>query len=154
VLTSIVLFGPPPWPTASIAIVATPRAALRSAARNTSYFERPKPWPKMATGQPPAGGAPDGTISAKPIRSVPTGRSVRRVGVACITRWLPSQAGARNEPNAYRPALVVARFGTSAAVVAPAVVVCTTARSPVTAAAWKALSTCSPRSAGGMPAWE
>src|SRR4051794_23815369 len=119
-VTSSVLLGPPLWPTASIAIVATPRAALRSAARNTLYLELPKPWPKMATGQPPAGGAPAGTISAKPIRSAPVAGGVRRVGVACITRWAPSQPGAREDPNADRPAVVGARVATADPLPAPA----------------------------------
>ena len=88
--------GPPPWPTASIAIVAMPRAAFRSAARNTSSFERPKPWPKIATGQPPAGGAPAGTISAKPTARRPVGarRAPRRRGARSRGRCCATTASA------------------------------------------------------------
>ena len=100
VLTSSLLRRAAAVAEASIAIVATPRAALWSAARNTSKLERPKPWPKITTGQPPAGGAPDGTISAKPIRAEPAGAGVRRVGVARIVWCRRAHCGAASEPNA------------------------------------------------------
>ena len=153
VVTSNALAGPPPCPTASIAIVATPRAALRSAARNTSNFEFPKPWPKTATGQPPAGGAPAGTISAKPISSTERARGVRRVGVAAITRSRDSHPGALKEPNAYVPADAVAVFGTSAGVSAPVVVVCVKRWIRVTEAAGKACSMRRRRAPGRRPTW-
>ena len=72
------------------------------------------PGPKIATGQPPAGLAPDGTISVKPISSEPvTFGAPVRVGVAGIARSFVSHDGERKEPNAYRPAPEIAELGTS-----------------------------------------
>ena len=59
------------------------------------------PGPKTATGQPPAGLAPAGTISVKPTSSTPvTAGSPVRVGVAGIALSALSHEGERNEPNA------------------------------------------------------
>ena len=114
VSTDASLRGPKAWPTGSIAIVASPRSALRSAARKRSYFERVMPGPKIATGQPPAGLAPDGTTSVKPISSEPvTFGAPLRVGVAGIARSFVSHEGERKEPNAYWPTPATAELGTS-----------------------------------------
>ena len=59
------------------------------------------PGPKIATGQPPAGLAPDGTIMVKPTCSKPvTFGAPVRVGLAGIARSFVSHDGERNEPNA------------------------------------------------------
>ena len=51
--------GPPPWPTTLIAIVAMPLCAIVEATViGKPCFESVKPWPKIATGQPPAGSGP------------------------------------------------------------------------------------------------
>ena len=72
------------------------------------------PGPNTATGQPPAGLAPEGTISVKPTSSEPvTFGAPVRVGVAGIARSPVSHDGERNEPNAYVPAPETAEFGTS-----------------------------------------
>ena len=72
------------------------------------------PGPKIATGQPPAGLAPAGTIIVNPISSEPvTFGAPLRVGVAGIARSPVSHDGERNEPKAYRPAPEIAEFGTS-----------------------------------------
>ena len=72
------------------------------------------PGPKIATGQPPAGLAPEGTISVKPTSSEPvTFGAPVRVGVAGMLRASVSHEGERNEPNAYWPAPGIAELGTS-----------------------------------------
>ena len=83
-LTVNVLADPPPCPTTLIAIVAMwARASDAATAHGAPFIESVKPWPKIATGQPPAGAVPDGTNSVKtrfstrctagtPVR-VPTG---------------------------------------------------------------------------------
>src|SRR5262249_61534140 len=64
--TVYVLCAPKPWPTTLIAIVAMPACASDDATAHAAPFiESVNPWPKIATGQPPAGFAPDGTKSVK-----------------------------------------------------------------------------------------
>jgi hypothetical protein len=66
--------APPPWPTTLIAIVAMPAAAMDDATtRGLLFLLSPKPWPKMATGQPPAGAVPFGRKRLKCTRFVPWG---------------------------------------------------------------------------------
>ena len=79
-MTWATLSGPKACPAGSVDRVAIPLAALKSAARKRSYLLRVKPGPKIATGQPPAGAGPAGTIRVKPTRWVPMGRGVPRVG--------------------------------------------------------------------------
>jgi hypothetical protein len=87
-VTVYVLAEPNPWPTTLIAIVAMPACASEAATTHGAPFiESVNPWPKTATGQPPAGVGPDGTKSVNsrsltPCRagtpvSVPTG------GIVC-----------------------------------------------------------------------
>lgn len=93
--------APKPWPAGSIATVAIPRWALRSAARKTSNFDRLIPGPKIATGNPPAGLGPEGTIIARPTRSAPrTFGCPRREATAGMVRFASSQDGERKEPKA------------------------------------------------------
>ena len=57
---------PPPCPTTLMAIVAMPwNAIVEATASGAPCLLSVKPWPKIATGQPPAGGVPDGTKRLK-----------------------------------------------------------------------------------------
>ena len=57
--------APPPWPTTSMAIVATPACASEEAtSHGAPFLLSPNPWPKIAVGQPPAGVGPAGRKSA------------------------------------------------------------------------------------------
>src|SRR5260370_28714406 len=79
------LAGPNEWPAGSVAMVAMPLAALRSAARKRSYLLRVKPGPKIATGHPPAGAVPAGTMSVKATRRLPIGLGGCGVGAGLMT---------------------------------------------------------------------
>src|SRR5919201_1759514 len=69
--------GPKPWPTTLIAIVAIPaRPSDEATAQGAPFFESVKPWPKIATGQPPAGLTPPGTKSVNWSWFVPCGTGV------------------------------------------------------------------------------
>src|SRR5262249_11248657 len=63
--TVIVPSGPPPLPTALIAISASPLRAITGAGNTGSSFDAGRPWPKIATGQPPEGCGPGGRDSVK-----------------------------------------------------------------------------------------
>src|SRR5215210_3783383 len=106
------LLGPYACPTGSIEIVAMHLRRFSSEARNTSYFERVIPGPKIATGQPPAGcvhGAP-GVMTANPTLSdrAACGPAPAVGGVAIVRVVASSHCGALNDPNAYVPAPPVA----------------------------------------------
>src|SRR6185436_3627653 len=63
-----------------------------------------KPWPKIATGQPPAGGVPDGTNRLKYSVFVDcTAGTPVRVPTAGMTLPAVSQSGELNRPNTMRP---------------------------------------------------
>src|SRR5262249_3055714 len=72
--------APPPCPTTLIAIVAIPlRASVPATAIGAPSFESVKPCPKIAVGQPPAGGAPDGrnSVNSSVFVDCTAGRPVR-----------------------------------------------------------------------------
>src|SRR5262245_8014835 len=97
--------APPPWPTTLIAMVAIPWAPkVAPTAHGAPCLLSVKPWPKIATGQPSAGGVPRGRnrlncrvlfpcTAGTPVR-VPTG------GMNCS---LVSQFGDSNWPKATAP---------------------------------------------------
>ena len=59
--TASVPSAPPPWPTTLIDTVAMPAAAYTDAwVHGAPYMLSVKPWPKIATGHPPAGLVPAG----------------------------------------------------------------------------------------------
>ena len=69
--------APPPWPTTWMAMVAMPCAAkLAATVHGAPYMLSPKPWPKMATGQPPAGLVPLGTKTSTIKSLLPCGTGV------------------------------------------------------------------------------
>ncbi len=114
-VTPTSLFGPKACPTGSSDIVAMPSSALASAARNRSYFERVMPGPKIATGHPPSGVAPEGTMRVTPTSSNPvTCGAPLRVGVCGMVWSWSSHDGDKNDPKAYKPASAIAEFGTRA----------------------------------------
>src|SRR3984893_25757 len=89
---------------------AIPFLRFPSDARNTSYFERVMPGPKIATGQPPGGGVPVGVTSANPTRSARTavGPDPPVGGVGIVRELASSHWGASKAPNAYDPAFETA----------------------------------------------
>jgi hypothetical protein len=66
--------GPPPCPTTLIDAVAMPcDASTEATTHGAPYMLSPKPCPKIATGQPPAGFAPAGTKSCSSRLLLPCG---------------------------------------------------------------------------------
>src|SRR5712691_8529657 len=88
-----------------MAIVARPACASEDAtSHGAPFLLSPNPWPKIAVGQPPAGGTPAGRKSVNWISLVDCGTGVPSfVPVAGITSAAFSYFGDAYDPNAIAP---------------------------------------------------